>query len=307
MPLSPTPDTTTPSAWVFTGCHSPTGWACAQAGHAHNRDIIAVGEPGPWEQDALRMGWTVVSVDLTLSDSVDKLARRLLGEQVRVFHPLVAMPTGHIIPSTARLLAALGRAQAPVSRFVLGGSACVWRKRAHRWSVGDGSALGAGLTGRGRAYRAAEILAQRAVEPALVRLRAAPLWDAPERGLARRLNRRWIPQPKGGRAVLDPLCLSDFAAAVAAAMHTPDVPAAVFGLPGPITYQANTLARANGAHIFAAPTRLSEALGAARVLGWDSDIALTMAWSLTLSGSGAARALNWEATTPPLPNLMHKK
>lgn len=294
------------SAWVFTECHTPTGWACAVASAREPRDTIAVGGYGPWTDAARLRGWTVVETDIATPMGVDRLAVRLANERVRVFHPLVAMPTRRIVPSTVRLLAALGRSNATVERLVLGGSACVWRRRAHQWGVGDDTPVRTPLARRAHAYTIAENLALYATKTALVRLRAAPLWDAPERGLAKRLSRAWIPQPQDGRPLLDPLCLSDFARAVGAAMQVDaHDPGAVYGLPGPRAYQAKELAQSAGARLVRVPPALSEALGYLQALGWDRDAALIMAWSLTLSGVGARTHLGWEAQEVPL--LAHKK
>lgn len=259
-------------------------------------DTIAVGLPGPWADTANRMGWIPVEADITTPEGVERLAARLVQDRVRVFHPLVAMPTASILPSTARLLAALGRAEVRLERLVLGGSACVWRRRAHRWGVGDDSPIGPLMARRARAYMAAETLAAQVAGRALIRLRAAPIWDAPERGLACRLGKGWVPEPKEGRAVLDPLCLSDFARAASAALQALEAHGAILGLPGPRALSARTLALAAGARIVPAPTGISEALGALHLFGWDRDTAITMAWSLTLGGAGARRLLAWEAT-----------
>lgn len=306
MPLILDTDHQHPCAWLFTECDTPTGWACAVASAAHHHDTIAVGAYGPWADAARLRGWTVVETDLATPMAVDRLAIRLANERVRVFHPLVAMPTRRILPSTARLLAALGRSHATIERFVLGGSACVWRRRAHQWGVSDDTPTRPPIARRSHTYLTAENLALHAAHRVLIRLRAAPIWDAPERGLAKRLARPWIPQPKNGRPLLDPLCLEDFARAAAAAMAAPqNASAAVYGLPGPQTYTARALAEAVGTRILEVPANLSEALGYAQTLGWDRDSALVMAWSLTLSGVGARAHLGWEALDAPV--LAQKK
>ena len=132
-----------------------------------------------------------------------------------------------------------------------------------------------------------------------VLLRAAPIWDAPERGLHKRLQRAYIPQPKQGRAILDPLSLEDFCRVVQPALHEgPDL--AIYGLPGPCALPAKTLALHAGARVFPLPTQASEWAGALKIFGWDHDTAITMAWSLTLGGVGARNALHWEPRIHPI-------
>ena len=280
---------------VFTGCHTPTGWACLEAG-AGTGQVLAVGEPGPWMDAAQRKGWDTAPIDLCAPEAADRLAPRLMDVKIRVLHPLVQRPRAEILPSTAALLAAIGRSGAGVERFVLGGSACVWRKRAHRWSVLDASPCGPALSGRAGSYLAAERLVERAAGAVAVRLRAAPLWDAPERGLRARMAGKWLAQPKEGRALVDPLSLASFARGCAAALDAPHAAAGhVYGLGGGTAWPTRQLAVAAGAKVFAVPSLLAEGLGMLGLLGWDRDLVLAMSWTLTLSGSGAHAQMGWQA------------
>lgn len=295
MGIATTPSLTPDALRVFTGCHTPTGMRVLERCAVPN-STLAVGEPGPWMEQAQAMGCFTAPIDLLQNDGVDRLSLRLIDTHVRVFHPLTILPTGDLLRSTATVLAAIGRSGAVVERFVLGGSACVWRSRHHRWSVGDASYLPPAASARAGAYAACESLALRALPSVLTRLRSAPLWDATERGLATRLTRSWMPQPKQGRALLDPLMVEDWVDAVARAMDA-DARAngAVFGLPGPQALPAKALAAKAGAKVFAVPSGVSELLGSFKLFGWDRDTALIMAWTLTLSGSGAWSVLGWEA------------
>jgi hypothetical protein len=255
-----------------------------------------VGEPGPWTEEATRRGYVAAPIDLLAPDAVDRLAIRLLDTRLRVFHPLLPLPTHTLVRSTAALLAALGRSGAEVERFVLGGSACVWRAHQHRWAVGAGTTLPPAISTRAGAYAACERLAHHALPSVLTKLRAAPLWDAPERGLRKRLAKPWIPQPKMGRALLDPLVLDDWVEAVDRTMAAgPEAYGTTIGLPGPQAIQAKTLAAMAGARVVAMPSAASEIIGSLGLFGWDRDTAIVMAWTLTLSGAQARSVLDWEA------------
>jgi hypothetical protein len=298
MPVVCSPHLTHDAIHVFTGCHTPTGWRvlerCGQPQRA-----IAVGDPGPWVDQATRRGYTVAPIDLLAPDAADRLSIRLLDTRLRVFHPLTQLPTHALLRSTSTLLAALGRSGARVERFVLGGSACVWRGHQHRWAVGDGSALPPAVSHRSGAYAACERLAEHALPSVLTKLRAAPIWDGAERGLRTRLAKPWIPQPKMGRALLDPLLLDDWMDAVGRTMEAgPRAYGATIGLPGPEPLQAKRLAGMAGARVVAMPSLVSELIGGMQLFGWDRDTAIVMAWTLTLSGVAARTILDWEAQRP---------